>query len=168
MTHLIRRAGPGDLVDVMRLFDGALLETDADRIRDHLTGRRGCLLVGGEGRPVGAVALINETETVDGLPWPDAVYISAIAVQAQRRGQGVGRSLITAAADRAAPRPLSATFDERVRPFYTACGFEIEEQGGRLWGRRPSAGVNQASGEDVDRTRDEGIDEIGKGKRPDH
>ncbi|WP_253738604.1 GNAT family N-acetyltransferase [Halohasta salina] len=140
MTHSIRHADPDDLVDVMRLFDGALLETDADRIREQLTGCRGCILVAGEGQPVGAVALVTETETVDDMPWPDAVYISAIAVRTERREQGVGRSLITAAADWAAPRPLSATFDERVRPFYAACGFAIEEREGRLWGRRSPAG----------------------------
>jgi len=136
VSHPIRQADPDDLADVMRLFDGALLETDADRIKDLLTGRRGCLLVAGEGRPVGAVALINNTEEVDGLPWPETVYISTIAVQKERRGQGIGQSLIAAAADWAAPRPLAATFDERVRPFYMACGFAIKEGEGRLWGRR--------------------------------
>ena len=142
MIPSIRQADPDDLVDVMRLFDGALLETDPDRVRDQLTGRSGYLLVTGESRPVGAIALVEETEAVDDLPWPDSVYLSAIAVQKQRRGQGVGRSLIAAAADWAAPRPLSATFDERVRPFYTACGFEIEQREGRLWGRKPSDGVD--------------------------
>ena len=151
MSLPIRRADPDDLVGVMRLFDGAFLETDADRVRDQLTGRRGCLLVAGEGRPVGAVGLIDGAE-IDDLPWPDSGYISAIAVQKQRRGQTIGRSLIAAAAAWAAPRPLSATFDERVRPFYTACGFTIEERAGRLWGRRPVGGS----------------DEIGKGKRADH
>jgi len=121
----------------MRIFDGALLETDADRIRDQLTGDKGCILAAGDRRPIGAVALIKSDEAVDGLPWPDTVYISAVAVQQQQRGQGVGRSLIAAAANWAAPRPLSATFDERVRPFYMACDFEIEEHEGRLWGVRP-------------------------------
>ncbi|MFW6320571.1 MAG: GNAT family N-acetyltransferase [Halohasta sp.] len=136
MTVSIRRGRPDDLVGVMRLFDGALLDTDPDRIRNLLTGSRGSLLVAGEDRPVGAIALVTEQEAVDGLPWPESVYISAIAVRPERRGRGVGRALIEAAADWAAPRPLSATFDERVRPFYTACGFEIEKRAGRLWGRR--------------------------------
>jgi len=143
VTHPIRQADPDDLIDVMRLFDGALLETDPDRVRNQLTGRRGCLLVAGECRPVGAIGLLSGTEAVDDLPWPDSVYISAIAVQKERRGRGVGQSLIAAAADWAAPRPLSATFDERVRPFYIACGFAIEERDGRLWGRRPSGSVDQ-------------------------
>jgi len=151
VTPSIRPAGPDDLVGVMRLFDGALLETDPDRIRDHLTGRRGRLLVAGGERPVGAIALVADPETADDLPWPDSVYISAIAVRTHRRGGGIGRSLIGAAAEWAAPRRLSATFDERVRPFYAACGFEIERLEERLWGRRP---VGDAA-------------ETGNGNRPD-
>lgn len=139
MTPSIRHGNPEDLVDVMRLFDGALLETDADRVSQQLTGDRGCiLLAASDGRSVGAIALINAEETVEDVVWPDSVYISAIAVSKSRRGQGIGRSLIEAAVDWASPRPLSATFDERVRPFYTACEFAIEEREGRLWGiRRP-------------------------------
>jgi GNAT superfamily N-acetyltransferase len=123
----------------MRLFDGALLETTADRIDRQLSGEAGCILLASlDGRPVGAIALINAEETVEDMVWPDSVYISAIAVTNSRQGQGIGRSLIEAAVDWAAPRSLSATFDERVRPFYTPCGFEIVEQEGRLWGiRRP-------------------------------
>jgi len=133
---VIRPAGRDDLVDVMRLFDTALLETDSDTVRSQLTGSRGSILVAEDQRPVGAVAVLPDGETVEGLPWPDVVYISAIAVHTQRRGEGIGRSLLTAAAEWAAPQPLAATFDERVRPFYTACGFETVDRVGRLWGRR--------------------------------
>lgn len=138
MSHSIRHGDPDDLVDVMRLFDGALLETDVDRVQALLLGEKGCLLVATtEGRLVGAIAVLTADETSEELVWPDSVYIPAIAVRKARRGRGIGRSLIEAAAERAGPRSLSATFDERVRPFYTACGFEIERREGRLWGRRP-------------------------------
>jgi len=137
VTPSIRHADSEDLVDVMRLFDGALLETDADRIRDQLTGDRGCILLAAAGgRPVGAIALLNAEEAVEDVMWPDSSYISAVAVSKTRRGRGIGRLLIEAAVDWAAPRPLSATFDERVRPFYTACGFDIEDHEGRLWAIR--------------------------------
>jgi hypothetical protein len=43
---------------------------------------------------------------------------------------------VAAAAERAAPRPLTAAFDERVRSFYRACDFDIEPRDGRLWGIR--------------------------------
>ena len=137
MTVAVRPADPDDHVDIMRLFDGALLETDPNRIRSQLTGERGCLLVAERGgRPVAAVGLW--TGPVDDRPteWAEAVQITAIAVTTARRGQGVGRALIDAAADWAAPRSLSATFDERVLDFYTACGFTIDERAGRLWGVR--------------------------------
>lgn len=136
MTGSIAPADSDDLVDVMRLFDGALLETDPDRIRDQLTGSRGCILLAtSESRPVGAVALTTEEIVDRPAAWDDAVHITAIAVSKARRGQGIGRDLIAAAAEWATPRPLSATFDERVQPFYTACGFAVEEREGRLWGR---------------------------------
>lgn len=136
MNPPVRQAAADELVDVMRLFDGALLETDSDRIRRQLTARSGCILLAGERRPLGAIALW--TGAVDDRPteWADAVHITAIAVATQRRDQGVGRSLIEAAADWAAPRPLSATFAERVDDFYTACGFEIKTHDGRLWAIR--------------------------------
>lgn len=137
MTHSIRHADRDDLVDVMRLFDGALLETDSDRIRNQLTGDKGCILVAAiDTRPVGAVGLT--TEAVDDRPaaWSEGVHITEIAVTTARQNQGIGRSLIKAAAEWAEPQSLTATFDERVRPFYTACRFEIKEREGRLWGRR--------------------------------
>jgi len=140
VSHPIRPAGPDDHLAVVRLFDGALLETDSDRIRRQLTGSRGCILVAGESRPLGAIAL--STAAVEQRPaeWAEAVHVTAIAVRRSRRNQGVGRSLIAAAVEWAAPRPLSATFDERVRGFYTACGFEIEEHADRLWAIRPPSG----------------------------
>lgn len=138
MSDSIRRATPDDYVDTMRLFDGALLETDADRVRSQLAGDCGAILLAVDARPVGAIALW--TEAVDDRPdeWADAVQITAIAVSTQRRGGGVGRRLIEAATRWAAPRPLSATFDERVEQFYTACGFECQQHAGRLWARRPA------------------------------
>ena len=139
MSPRVRQATIDDHVDIMRLFDGALLETDADRIRSQLDGDCGTMLLAVDSRPVGAIAL--STEVIDDRPaeWPTAVQITAIAVSKQRRGRGVGRRLIAAAAEWAAPRALSATFDERVEPFYIACGFEIERHAGRLWAIRPAA-----------------------------
>jgi len=134
----IRQAASDDLVDVMRLFDGALLATDPDRVDDQLTASGGCILLAEDSRPVGAIALWTG-DVADRPPaYERAVQITAIAVGSQRRGQGVGRRLIAAAAERAAPRPLSATFAERVQGFYAACGFEIDEHDGRLWAIRPA------------------------------
>jgi len=134
----IRQAASDDLVDIMRLFDGALLATDSDRIDDQLTASGGCILLAEDTRPVGAIALWSGDVADRPLAYERAVQITAVAVDSQQRGQGVGRRLIATAAERAAPRPLSATFDERVQEFYAACGFEIDEHEGRLWAIRPS------------------------------
>lgn len=135
MTLSVRHADRDDLVAVMRLFDGALLETNADRLNRQLAGEGGCVLCGSfSSRPVGAIALTTEPVADRPAAWSNAVHITAIAVTRSRRGQGIGHKLINAAVDWAAPQSLSATFDERVRPFYTACGFAIEEHDGRLWG----------------------------------
>jgi GNAT superfamily N-acetyltransferase len=139
---VLRRGEPDDLVDVMRLFDGALLETDSERINRQLARKGGYILCAYvDDRPVGAIGLLTAVAgpeiPITTTSRPKPVHITAIAVRNSRQNRGIGRTLVEEAADRAAPRPLSATFDERVRPFYTACGFEIERQKGRLWGVRP-------------------------------
>ena len=136
----IRRGTPDDRLAVVRLFDAGLLETDADRLRRQLDATAGfvCLATIDE-RPVGAIAVdlasTSDSKAVDNA---EPARITAIAVQRRRRDRGIGRQLVDAAATRIAPRPLTAVFDERVRPFYRACGFEIESHEGRLRGCRQS------------------------------
>ncbi len=153
----IRRGMPDDFLGIVRLFDAALLETDGDRLRTFLseTTHDGFVLLATiSNRPVGAIAVRTaatpgrdvavdhnlavvdadrDSAVVDADSEPVA-HITALAVRPTRRDQGIGRALVSAAADRVAPRPLSATFDERIRPFYAACGFETESRDGRLWG----------------------------------
>ena len=134
----LRRAEPDDHLAVVRLFDAGLLETDADRLRRQLNATAGFVLLGTiNEQPVGAIAVdlasATDTERVDTT---EPARITAIAVRRRRRDRGIGRQLLLAAADRVAPRPLMAAFDERVRPFYRACGFEIEPHEGRLRGCR--------------------------------
>ena len=82
---------------------------------------------------------VDDTERGDDT---EPARITAIAVRRRRRDRGIGRQLVDAAAEQVAPRPLAATFDERVRPFYRACGFEIEPHEGRLRGcRQPTTAV---------------------------
>ena len=139
----LRRAEPDDHLAVVRLFDAGLLETDPDRLRRQLDATAGFVLLGTiDDRPVGAVAVdlapATDTERIDN---PQPARITAIAVRRRRRDRGIGRQLVDAAADRVAPRPLTATFDDRVRPFYRACGFEIEPHEGRLRGCRQPTGT---------------------------
>jgi|APHM01.1.fsa_nt_gi Acetyltransferase (GNAT) family. len=142
----IRRGDPTDRLAVVRLFDAAMLDTAANRLRRQLTATDGLVLIAThEETPVGAIALdasaasdeeqvdIDSTR-VDGDT--DPVRITAIAVRRRRRDREIGRALIETAAERVAPRPLTAGFDEGVRPFYDACGFEIDPHNDRYWGIR--------------------------------
>ena len=119
-TIRIRPATADDLVAVMRLFDAAVLEADAGEVAERI-GDETVLVADADGRTVGALAL-------------DGSHVDAVAVQKERRGRGIGSRLVTAAAD-AVDGALTADFDEDVRPFYDALGFDIERRDGRLWGR---------------------------------
>lgn len=142
----IRRGDPTDRLAVVRLFDAAMLDTAADRLSRQLSATDGLVLIATrEETPVGAIALDaapaseEKRVTVDATRVDsdtDPMRITAIAVRRRRRDRGIGRALIEAAAERVAPRPLTAGFDEGVRPFYNACGFEIDPHNDRYWGIR--------------------------------
>ena len=141
----IRRGTPDDRLAVVRLFDAGLLETDPDRLRRQLDATAGFVLLGTiDERPVGAIAVdLAPADNSEGGDNPEPALITAIAVRRRRRDRGIGQRLVDAAADRVAPRPLTAVFDERVRPFYRACGFEVEPHEGRLRGYRgPTAATS--------------------------
>lgn len=122
-TPDVRRGTPADLVAVMRLLDAAVLETEASVVSDRLADDS-VFVADADGRVVGALVL-------------DGHHVDAIAVQKERRGRGIGRLLVEAAADHV-DGPLTADFDEDVRPFYDALGFAIDCRDGRLWGRLDS------------------------------
>ncbi|MFB6266775.1 MAG: GNAT family N-acetyltransferase [Halodesulfurarchaeum sp.] len=119
----VRLARPDDLRLVMTVLDGANLAMDVETVRRRL--RRGRVLVAVEGTIVGALVTV---------PRDRGAHIEAIAVRRRRRGQGLGTSLVRAAAERWGR--LTARFDPAVRPFYASAGFEIAESGDRLHGRR--------------------------------
>nr|WP_254714719.1 GNAT family N-acetyltransferase [Natranaeroarchaeum aerophilus] len=93
------------------MLDAAVLAVDD--IDDRIAA--GDVLVAtADGRIVGVVVLDSR---------PDVTHIVGIAVQRRRRAKGIGTALVEAASRRG---PLTAEFDERVRPFYESLGFEIE------------------------------------------
>ncbi|MFB6119775.1 MAG: GNAT family N-acetyltransferase [Halobacteriaceae archaeon] len=114
----VRTAREGERTDVLGVLDAGFLHTDADRVADRIAADE--VLVAADGGTV-VGALVAE----DG-------FVVAIAVRPNRRGQGVGRSLVAAAADRWGR--LVAEFDESVRPFYEALGFDISPAGERYRG----------------------------------
>ncbi len=106
---VVRQAGSDDLVVVMRLLDAAVLETDVDDVRTRI-GDGDVLIHEADGPPSGVLVLDGRT-------------VVAIAVRPERRDEGIGRRLVTAARDRRGP--LTAEFDARVLPFYESLGFDI-------------------------------------------
>ncbi len=140
MQYSIRRGRPDDFLDVVRLFDAGVLETDASQIRLQLAGDDGFVLVAAiDGRLAGAVAVtetppsaaIDEIDDAE-EPW----HITAVAVRTERQNRGIGRALVTGAAETASPRSLSAFFAEHLIPFYIACEFDITAHNGQLLGIR--------------------------------
>lgn len=87
-----------------------------------------------DGRVVGSLALRGAGSAPDasGKRSDPRAEIEAIAVRRGRRGEGIGRALVEAAAERHGS--LTAEFREGVRAFYEALGFEVEEHGDRLRG----------------------------------
>ena len=114
----VRTAREEERTDVLGVLDAGFLHTDADRVAERIAAGTALVAVD-EGRVVGA--LVGDGERIE-----------AVAVRPNRRGQGVGRALIRAAADRWGR--LVAEFDERVRPFYESLGFDVSPTDGRYRG----------------------------------
>jgi GNAT superfamily N-acetyltransferase len=116
----IRHGTERDLLAVLRVLEGAMLDVGANQIRQR-TESDEVLVAERDGRVVGALVR-------------DGDHVEAIAVHPDRRGTGVGRTLIEAALDETGR--LTAAFREEVRPFYESLGFDVEERDERLWGER--------------------------------
>jgi len=106
----VRPAVPDDLVSVMRLLDGAVLDVDVDEVRERIANE--------------AVLVVAEGGSLTGVIVLDGAHISAIAVRRERQDRGIGRQLVEAARTRS--ERLTAEFDADVRAFYEALGFEIQ------------------------------------------
>ena len=140
----VREASSEDRLGVRRVLDAAMLD-----VRDDLGERidTGDVLVATEERDDAAENTegrdtTNESEdaTILGalvlVPRESGAHIDAVAVRRARRAQGVGTSLVRAAAERRVR--LTAEFDPGVRPFYESLGFDIsivEDDSDRLRGR---------------------------------
>ncbi len=146
MTPDIRESTPDDADDVVYLLDAAMLEFDRERVRRRVSEGDALVAVDGEGKVIGVCVLGvvdgDSTESDDSDPTAGtdsgSTEIESIAVRRSRRGRGIGRALVEAAATRAAGS-LVARFHERVRPFYAALGFEIRRDGDRENGEGDAA-----------------------------
>ncbi|QPV65118.1 GNAT family N-acetyltransferase [Halosimplex litoreum] len=134
----VRPATDDDVVGVLGVLDAGALETEADRVRASVDRGDAFVAVRGEtgastdgGTVLGALVLVGAGEGFDDL---ETARIDGVAVRRSRRGQGIGRELVAAAARRYGR--LVAEFDHGVRPFYESLGFETEaaDEAGRCRG----------------------------------
>lgn len=132
----IEPATPADRLDVLRVLDAAMLETDAATVDDRIDA--GDALVARSTRTGGVVGALVAVR-----PDPARLHVDAVAVRRARRGRGVGSALVAAAVDRGASVPavdaVTAAFDAGLTAFYEALGFSVavdDEGSGRRVGRR--------------------------------
>lgn len=122
---IIERATPDDRLDLLRILDAAMLETDADTVDERIAA--GDAFVARSTRTGGVVGALVATR-----PDADRLHVDAVAVRQVRRGEGIGSALVAAAVDRGASDPaietVSARFDADLRAFYEALGFRVRSE----------------------------------------
>ena len=139
----VESATPDDRLDILRVLDAAMLETDAE-IVDAAIDNRDALVARFDrtGAVVGALVAVR--------PGPDRLHVDAVAVRRSRRGRGLGSALVARAVRLAERDPgievVTAEFDDELEGFYLDLGFEIaavgdgeagdDEESGRLRGSR--------------------------------
>jgi GNAT superfamily N-acetyltransferase len=125
---VIESATPDDRLDVLRVLDAAMLETDADAAGAAIDA--GDALVARFERTGAVVGVLVATR-----PEPARLHVDAVAVRRARRGRGIGSALVAAAVRRAegdaAVDAVTAAFDPDLETFYTDLGFEIDRDGDR-------------------------------------
>ena len=124
-------ATTADRLDLLRVLDAAMVETDAARVSDRIDAGdafvarfdRTDAVVGG------LVAIRPPVEDESG----ETLHIDAVAVRRARRGRGIGSALVDRAVDRARTDPqatrVTAAFDESLVGFYADLGFDITPAG---------------------------------------
>jgi ribosomal protein S18 acetylase RimI-like enzyme len=138
----IETATSDDTLDVVRVLDAAMLQTDLGDLTARITdGAVECARFGRTGAVIGAVV----TRRRDG----ETLHIDALAVRRTRRGNGIGSALVrrvlaVGTADEAVSW-VTAGFDPDLEPFYRACGFvTATSDDGRCVGRRRVAADGRA------------------------
>ncbi|MFC5133322.1 MULTISPECIES: GNAT family N-acetyltransferase [Haloferacaceae] len=134
----VETATPDDRLDVLRVLDAAMLETDADGLIDRIDA--GDVLVARFERTGSVVGALVTTR-----PEPGRRHVDAVAVRRARRGRGIGSALVAGAVRAAESDPetdrVTAAFDAELEAFYVDLGFVIESTGDddggtRISGRR--------------------------------
>ena len=124
----IGTASPDDRLDILRVLDAAMLETDAERVDAAIDA--GDALVARFKRTAAVVGALVATR-----PEPDRLHVDAVAV---RRARGIGSALVAAAVRRAErdaeAAVVTAEFDAKLESLYADLGFDVVDEDGRLRG----------------------------------
>jgi ribosomal protein S18 acetylase RimI-like enzyme len=138
----IGTASPDDRLDILRVLDAAMLETDAETVDAAIDA--GDALVARFKRTDAVVGALVATR-----PESDRVHVDAVAVRRARRGRGIGSALVAETVRRAErdaeSAVVTAEFDPELKGFYIDLGFAVdserdEVETGRLRGRCPAGG----------------------------
>ena len=138
----VEPAAPDDRLDVLRVLDAAMLETDAESLVDRIDA--GDVLVARFERTGSVVGALVTTR-----PEPGRRHVDAVAVRRVRRGRGIGSALVASAVRVAESDPeadrVTAALDAGLEGFYAGLGFAVESAGdgedGRLTARREVIGA---------------------------
>ena len=118
----IEPATADDRLDVLRVLDASMLETDADTLTTRIAA--GDVLVARFDRTGAVVGALVATR-----PAPNRLHVDAIAVRRQRRGRGIGSTLVASMVRYARGDPdvehVTAAFDASLAEFYTGIGFTV-------------------------------------------
>lgn len=121
----IERADPDDRLDVLRVLDAAMLETDADLVSDRIAA--GDALVARFERTGAVVGALVATRPESGRR-----HVDAVAVRRARRGRGIGSALVADAVARAERDEgidvVTAAFEPELEGFYVDLGFDVDAE----------------------------------------
>ena len=134
---VVEPATSDDRLDVLRILDAAMLETDAETVDDRIAASD--VLVARSTRTGGVVGALVAVRS-----HPARLHVDAVAVRRARRGRGIGSALVAAAVDRGESDPaveaVTAAFDADLVGLYESLGFAVTDDAaaeGRRSGRRP-------------------------------
>ena len=149
-----------DRLNVLRVLDAAMLETDTDVVDAALAA--GDVLVARFTRTDAVVGALVATR-----PEPARLHIDAVAVRRARRGRGIGSALVAVAVRRAerdaAVAVVTAEFDPKLRTFYTDLGFDLDRGGDK---RGDASGADRLRGRrSVESSTDDGDAESDERRR---
>lgn len=124
----IRKADPDDRLEVARVLDGAMLQTDDIPERLRAADVLVAIAERGDGSDTGRAA-----ETVVGAALLETRdehrHLDAVAVRRARRDRGIGSALVVRAVrearEMAGVSRVTAGFDADLREFYAGLGFDV-------------------------------------------